>query len=36
MQIKEIELHWHMEDFTFKSDHNKIMNKKALYNLQII
>ena len=31
----ENKLHWHM-DFTFKSDDNTTMNKKALYNLQII
>lgn len=31
----ENKLHWHM-DFTFKSDNNTTMNKKALYNLQII
>lgn len=31
----ENKLHWHM-DFTFKSDANTTMNKKALYNLQII
>ncbi len=31
----ENKLHWHM-DFTFKCDDNTTMNKKALYNLQII
>lgn len=31
----ENKLHWQM-DFTFKSDDNRTMNKKALYNLQII
>ena len=31
----ENKLHWHM-DFTFKSDDNTTMNKKALFNLQII
>lgn len=31
----ENKLHWQM-DFTFKSDDNTTMNKKALYNLQII
>ena len=31
----ENKLHWHM-DFTFKCDANTTMNKKALYNLQII
>lgn len=31
----ENKLHWQM-DFTFKSDNNTTMNKKALFNLQII
>ena len=31
----ENKLHWQM-DFTFKSDDNTTMNKKALFNLQII
>ena len=31
----ENKLHWQM-DFTFKSDDNRTMNKKALYNSQII
>ena len=31
----ENKLHWQM-DFTFKSDDNRTMNKKTLYNLQII
>ena len=31
----ENKLHWQM-DFTFKSDSNTTMNKKALFNLQII
>lgn len=31
----ENKLHWHM-DFTFKSDANTTVNKKALFNLQII
>ena len=31
----ENKLHWHM-DFTFKCDDTTTMNKKALYNLQII
>ena len=31
----ENKLHWHI-DFTFKSDNNTTVNKKALYNLQII
>lgn len=31
----ENKLHWQM-DFTFKSDDNRTMNKKVLYNLQII
>ena len=31
----ENKLHWQM-DFTFKSDDNMTMNKKALFNLQII
>lgn len=31
----ENKLHWHM-DFTFKCDANTTMDKKALYNLQII
>lgn len=31
----ENKLHWHM-DFTFKSDANTTVNKRALFNLQII
>ena len=31
----ENKLHWQM-DFTFKSDDNRTINKKALFNLQII
>ena len=31
----ENKLHWQM-DFAFKSDNNTTMNKKALFNLQII
>lgn len=31
----ENKLHWQM-DFTFRSDYNTTMNKKALFNLQII
>lgn len=31
----ENKLHWQM-DFTFKSDENRTINKKALFNLQII
>ena len=31
----ENKLHWQM-DFTFKSDTNQTVNKKALFNLQII
>lgn len=31
----ENKLHWHM-DYTFKSDSNQTVNKKALFNLQII
>ena len=31
----ENKLHWQM-DFTFKSDDNTTVNKKALFNLQII
>ena len=31
----ENKLHWHL-DFTFRSDNNTTMNKKALFNLQII
>lgn len=31
----ENKLHWQM-DFTFKSDNNRTINKKALFNLQII
>jgi predicted transposase YbfD/YdcC len=31
----ENKLHWHM-DFTFKCDNNTTINKKALFNLQII
>ena len=31
----ENKLHWQL-DFTFKSDENTTMNKRALFNLQII
>ena len=34
-QNVENKLHWHM-NFTFKCDDNTTMNKKALFNLQII